>query len=188
MHKLFEAAVEIQNWLIANNISFCFIGGIANIRWGEIRITNDIDLTVLCGFGNEEIISKILLDKFRSRISDPVPFAINQRVLLLLSSEGIPIDVALSGLEFEEEMIKRSSGFEISPGINLLTCSAEDLIVTKAFANRPKDIQDIESIINRQREKLVHQYILEKLQPLAELKGDKSLVSKLKERLNRSSG
>ncbi len=187
MFKLFEGAAEIQKWLILNEVPFCFIGGIANIRWGEIRTTNDVDLTVLCGFGNEEAISKVLLEKFQSRISDPIPFAINQRVLLLLTSDGIPIDVALSGLDFEEDMIKRASNFEISPGIKILTCSAEDLIITKAFANRPKDIQDIESIISRQQKKLDRQYIFETLEPLAELKGDKSIVSQLKKRFDESS-
>lgn len=181
MNKLFEAAAEIQKFLKLNKIPFCFIGGIANIRWGEIRMTNDIDLTVLSGFGNEEAVAVRLLANFSSRLSDPIPFAINQRVLLLLSAAGVPIDVALSGLDFEELMISRSSEFEVVPGIKLITCSAEDLIITKAFANRPKDIQDIQGVITRQKKQLDKQYILSTLEHLAELKEDRSIVQKLSE-------
>ncbi len=179
MNRLFEAAAEIQECLVKEKNPFCFIGGIANIRWGEIRITNDIDLTVLSGFGNEEAVAVKLLDHFKSRLSDPVPFAVSQRVLLLYSSDGIPIDVALSGLDFEELMISRSSEFEIVPGIKLITCSAEDLIITKAFANRPKDIQDIEGVIARQKKQLDTDYILTTFTPLSELKEDPSLLTRL---------
>lgn len=180
MNKLFEAAAEIQASLVREEIPFCFIGGIANIRWGEIRITNDIDLTVLSGFGNEEAVAVKLLDHFKSRLSDPIPFAVSQRVLLLYTSDGVPVDVALSGLDFEELMISRSSEYAVLPGINLITCSAEDLIITKAFANRPKDIQDIEGVIARYKKQLDTDYILRTFTPLAELKGDASLVTRLR--------
>jgi len=32
---------------------FCFIGGVANFRWGTPRLTDDLDLTLLTGFGAE---------------------------------------------------------------------------------------------------------------------------------------
>ena len=71
MVDLFSAAKNIQDCFIAEEIPFCFIGGIAVLRWGEIRTTNDVDLTVLCGFGKEEELANKILRKFASRINNP---------------------------------------------------------------------------------------------------------------------
>lgn len=54
---------------------------------------------------------------------------------------------------------------EFLPGIKLKTCSAEDLVVHKAFASRTKDWLDIEGIILRQSA-LDWSYIADKLKPL----------------------
>ena len=54
MTNLLEAASEIQSFLVEHNKPFCFIGGIAVLHWGEVRITNDLDIALLCGYGKEE--------------------------------------------------------------------------------------------------------------------------------------
>jgi len=60
----------------------------------------------------------------------------------------------------------------------LKTCSAEDLIVFKAFADRLKDWADIESIISVQTT-LNWAYITEQLSPLVELKEEPEIMDKL---------
>ena len=105
VNGLFQAAMEFQNIFEKQNWSFCYIGALAVIRWGEIRMTQDIDLCLLCGFGNEEKYIKPLLEKFKSRISDAHQFALKRRVLLLYASNGVSVDISLSGLPFEEQMI-----------------------------------------------------------------------------------
>jgi hypothetical protein len=62
------------------------------------------------------------------------------------------------------------------------TCTAEDLIVMKAFAVRAKDWLDIEGIIIRQTGKLDWSYIGSQLKPLAELKGDPEIMAGLENR------
>jgi hypothetical protein len=52
MNNLFQAAQEIQAFMHARGWSFCLIGGLAVIRWGKVRMTQDIDLSVLTEFGN----------------------------------------------------------------------------------------------------------------------------------------
>ena len=42
---------------------------------------------------------------------------------------SIAIDVSLGAMAFEEASVARSTMFEVSPGVSLRTCSAEDLIV-----------------------------------------------------------
>jgi len=60
-------------------------------------------------------------------------------VLLLKAPSGVGLDISLAGLPFEERLIERSSLFTYPPAVPLRTCSAEDFIVLKAFADRPKD-------------------------------------------------
>ena len=60
------------------------------------------------------------------------------------------MDIALGGLPFEARVIARSSSFDVAPGVVLVTCSAEDLVVLKAFADRAQDWLDIEGVIVRQ--------------------------------------
>jgi hypothetical protein len=56
------------------------------------------------------------------------------------------------------------------PNVSLRTCSAEDLTVPKAFADRPKDWLDIEGILIRQSARLDWPYVRAQLAALAELK------------------
>ena len=180
MNALFEAAHEIQQSLQEHGWPFCFIGGLAVIRWGEMRMTQDIDLCLLCGFGNEELSAQALLQKYKSRIPDALDFALAKRVLLLYASNGIAMNIALSGLPFEEEMLARATPFEFHADCTVPTCSAEDLIVLKAFADRSKDWGDIESIIERQKSYLVQEHILDRLKPLCDLKESPEILERLK--------
>ncbi len=161
MTSLFQAALEFQQIMDEKSHPFCFIGGLAVIRWGEMRMTQDIDLCLLCGFGNEEEYIKDLFEKFKSRIPDAFAFALSNRVLLLYASNSVSVDISLSGLPFEEQMIKQATPFSFYPDCSLTTCSAEDLVVLKAFADRTKDWTDIEGIVLRQRQNLDTDYIFE---------------------------
>lgn len=186
INSLFQAAIEFQNTFEKQNWSFCYIGALAVIRWGEIRMTQDIDLCLLCGFGYEEQFIEPLLSKFKSRIHDAHQFALKRRVLLLYASNGVSVDISLSGLSFEEEMVRRATHFEFEKNCSLTTCSAEDLVVLKAFADRPKDWLDIESVIMRQGNKLDTNFIIKQLTPLCELKETPEIVDKLKQLIKTS--
>jgi hypothetical protein len=65
------------------------------------------------------------------------------------------------------------------PGLSLLTCSAEDLVVFKSFADRPRDWADVETVLVRQQGKLDWTYILEQLRPLSELREAPEIVEHL---------
>ncbi|VAX36347.1 hypothetical protein MNBD_UNCLBAC01-1001 [hydrothermal vent metagenome] len=97
-----------------------------------------------------------------------------------LQKNGVPIDISLAGLPFEEKVIQRTVLFEFEKGCYLNVCSAEDLVVLKVFANRSRDWMDVEGIITRQEGKLDSAYIVEQVIPLAEVKGSPEIVEKLK--------
>ena len=129
-----------------------------------------MELTLFCGFGNETPVIQAFLSRFAPRIPDAAEFAEERRVILLKTSEGIPIDVALAGFPFEESLCRRAVLREFLPGISLQVCQADDLVVLKAFAGRSKDWMDIENVLVRQGDRLDWDYILKELKPLVELK------------------
>ncbi len=179
MNALLEAALEIQDFFKSRNWGFYIIGGLAVARWGDPRATQDIDITLLTGFERESEYIKILLDRFKARLPDAEAFALKNRVALLEASNGTPFDVALGGIPFEESALNRTTCFEFVPGAALRTCSAEDLVVLKAFADRPQDWVDVSGILARQYGKLDWDYVLHYLGPLCELKEAPEIVDRL---------
>ncbi|TAK87958.1 MAG: hypothetical protein EPO20_00505 [Betaproteobacteria bacterium] len=180
MKTVLEAALEVQRKLTEGKERFCFIGAIALQRWGEPRATRDVDVTVLCPFGDEPRAIDRMLVFFAGRIPDAREFALRNRVLLLKSEAGIPIDVALGSLPYEQRCVGRASDWEITPGGALRTCSAEDLVVLKAFASRTRDWADIEALLARRGASLDWNLVLEELAPLAAARDMPEILDRLR--------
>lgn len=170
MRSLLRAGARVQARLLARGLRFCFIGGIANFRWGTPRLTNDLDLTVHAGFGGEELVITALLADLAPRLPDAADFARQHRVLLLRTADGFAVDVALGAMPFEEGAIARATDAELARGAVLRTCSATDLVVHKAFAGRPQDWVDIEGVLVRQKGALEWPRLWADLRELATLK------------------
>ena len=179
MNEVIRAAAELQSVCEGEGWRFCFIGGLAVQRWGEPRETVDVDLTLLTGFGGEDRFVSALVARFEQRIPNAAAFARTNRVLLLRARSGVGLDIALGGLPFEEAVVARSSPFTFPPAVALRTCSAEDLIVLKAFADRPKDWVDVDGIIIRQTGRIDWTYVRGQLAPLAELKEEPEILDRL---------
>ena len=179
VNRVYSAALELQAALGEVRRPYCFIGGLAVQRWGEIRFTQDADATVLTEFQFDEEVVDQLLARFAARRPDARQIALHQRVLLLKSSQGVHLDVALGALDFEKHAIDRSSFWRVITGDDLRTCSAEDLIVHKAFASRDKDWLDIKGILIRQGPRLNVGQILEELRILEPLSEKEPIIPQL---------
>lgn len=185
MNAVYSAAADLQEFVRAKGWPFCFIGGIAVQRWAIPRATDDADMTVFTQvFRDDECISE-LLKRFAPRYSDSAEKAPMIRVLFMRHSNGIALDVALGAFEFEEHSIQRASWWEVADGVRLFTCSAEDLIVHKAYASRPLDWVDVDNILAVQGNRLDVAQILREVQPLADLKEDSGIVTKLRHMLQK---
>ena len=182
VNEVIRAAAELQAVCEEEGWRFCFIGGLAVQRWGEPRETVDVDLTLLTGFSDEDRYISALISHFEPRIENATEFARVNRVLLLRTHTGVGLDIALGGLPFEVSCIERSSLFTFPPHVALRICSAEDLIVLKAFADRPKDWVDVDGIIIRQGGGIDWPYVHRQLAPLAELKDAPDIVDRLERR------
>lgn len=178
-NNVLQTAVEVGRFLDSVEIPYCFIGGVAYLRWGEPRQTVDVDAVLFTDFGREEYFTEKLIKSFRSRIDNPIEFAVQNRIVLLETSNGIGVDLSLGGLPYEQRMITRSSRWDIPAHGTIRACSAEDLVVLKTFAGRPQDWIDVEKVIIRQGDKLDRDLIRTELHPLLELKEEPETMDAL---------
>jgi hypothetical protein len=184
MIAIFAAAVEVEGICRDAGFAFCFIGGLAVQRWGQPRMTADVDLTVVTGFGGEERYVDLLLTRLMPRITDARDFALRHRTLLACASNQVHVDIALGAMPFEERTVHRASPFEVGDGATITTCSAEDLIVHKAFAGRDKDWLDIRGVVVRQGGALDRELVWSELLPLLELREDQDTEPRLRQLLS----
>ena len=173
---LLDVARDVQEFCEKHGWRSCFIGGIAAQAWSQARVTRDVDLTLLTGFGDEASFIETLLAHYTPRTANAAQFALRSRVLLLNSPSGIGIDISLGALPFEQLAVERSTLYEFAPGLKLRICSAEDLMVMKLFASRAIDIRDAEGIAVRHDKTLDWRYIEAQLIPLAEAKEEPEIL------------
>ncbi len=168
MLDLVQAAAKLQKDLDALGLPNCVIGGLALQAWGEVRLTRDADFTVLTRFNDEEAKARAILALMTPRRPDALAFGLQNRVLLGYVEGNISMDIGIGGFDYEEQIVRRSVEVELAPSIGLRVCTAEDLIIMKAFAGRDQDWIDIKGIIARQPS-LDWPHIERELPPLLEL-------------------
>ena len=76
MNGQFEAAWQLHRFLTERDIAYVVIGGIAVQRWGEPRLTIDVDLAILLPAGGEERRLREIAAAFPPRLKDAVAFAL----------------------------------------------------------------------------------------------------------------
>lgn len=127
------------------------IGGIAASLLGVPRLTADLDAVFLLTIQDiPEFLEIAREEGLIPRIPDAEEFAKKNRVILLRHEDsGTGIDVAMGVLPFEREAVERSQILNVG-GLSLRLPTAEDLIILKAVAHRPKDLLDIQGIAQTQ--------------------------------------
>jgi predicted nucleotidyltransferase len=145
----FVAALQdLTRWLDAERVPYVLLGGVSVSLLAQPRATQDIDLSVWLEQEHwEGFFHAGESYGFMPRLGDALAFAATSRVLLLRHRQsGVSVDLTFGALEFEREMITRAATFEIA-GLSLKLPTPEDLIITKAVAQRSKDVADIESVL-----------------------------------------
>jgi len=147
--SLQAALADVMKWLDALHIPSMVIGGVASSMLGRPRLTQDVDALVVLPEGEwPKALSSANNHGIVPRIEDPLGFARRSRMLLLThTSSNIDIDIALGGLSFEMEALDRSQTHEMN-GLRLRLPTVEDLVIMKAFAHRPKDMEDIIGLLD----------------------------------------
>lgn len=141
-----------------HRIRYMLIGGLANAAWGRPRATYDADVKVVLGDLSIAEFGDLVGQHFSFRVPDAVSFAQRTYVLLVLLDDGMPADLVIGYLPYEDQAIERAIRVKIE-GVTLSVCTAEDLIVHKAISERERDWQDIEGVLLRQGGKLDQPYV-----------------------------
>ncbi len=178
MNAQFEAAWRLHTFLSARGVPYAIIGGIAVQRWGQPRLTRDVDVTILLPPGAEEPALREIIAAFPPRVNDAVAFALEHRVLPVDVPGASEADLSLGLPGYEEQVIARSVAYDLGEGREVRLCSAEDLIIHKALAGRPQDVLDIEGIVARGGRALDLPYLRRWLEELARVALDPEVVAR----------
>lgn len=139
----------LDNLLVQFDNRGVIIGGIAVSLLGQARFTEDLDAMILLSVDEIPHFLKVAKQEgIEPRISQAEDFARQNRVLLLRhTSSQTNIDISLGILPFEQEMVERSVVYVIDDALNIRLPTPEDLIIMKAIAHRPKDLLDIQGLV-----------------------------------------
>jgi hypothetical protein len=145
---LLAALAALVKWMDVTKMPSMVIGGVAASVLGRPRLTQDVDaLAILPEADWPEAVSTAAVYGILPRIENPLDFAHRSRVLLMRHADsGIDIDLTLGRLPFEQAAINNSKTHNIG-GLLVRLPRVEDLLVMKAIARRPKDLQDIEGLL-----------------------------------------
>lgn len=132
-------------------IPYMIIGGQATLLYGEPRLTQDIDLTIAAGPDRlpdvlrtvEEEGSKVLVDDVEEFVRDTMVLPCADRY------SNIRLDCIFSFSPYELDAVARAVDVNID-GTMVRYATAEDLVIHKIFAGRPRDLEDVRGILLRQ--------------------------------------
>lgn len=153
------------------SIPYMIIGGQAVLLHGEPRMTRDIDITV--GITTEKI--HLILNAAEGiqlkPLVDPNDFTLQTMVLPCQDPEShIRVDFIFSFSPYERQAMERVCLVEIE-GVKVKFASAEDLVIHKVFAGRPRDMEDVKSVLIKNPE-MDFPYIRQWLNELSEATGE----------------
>lgn len=184
--SVLDTAVEVAQFLDEREIPYAIIGGLAVQYWGEARTTRDVDVVVLVNPDKTAAFLDAAVHRFEPRIQDAVSFAQERRVLLISDATGTPVDISLGIPGYEEDVVQRAVTVVLAGKGPIRLISAEDLIIHKCIAGRPRDQEDIEGVLLRQRLSVDVGYIRHWLSELAELIDSHDVIGMLETALKRA--
>lgn len=166
--------------LDGGDLPFMVIGGQAVLVHGQPRLTQDIDVTL----GVEPDHLDKVLEICEQLELDPLPeelesFVMETFVLPALQRETrIRVDFVFSTTAYERQAIQRAVRVEID-GTEVPFATAEDLILHKLFAGRPRDREDALGVVRRQAEKLDWAYLDRWAREFAAVPGREEIVQEI---------
>lgn len=136
------------------------IGGQAVLLHGQPRLTEDIDITLGVDPSRLEAVEEVC----RALKLEPLPenvakFVRETFVLPAAHREtAMRVDFIFSTTPYERQAIDRAVSVTLS-GIAVPFATAEDLIIHKLFAGRPRDVEDAIGVSRRQGRKIDWPYV-----------------------------
>jgi hypothetical protein len=141
--------------LAARGIQAAVIGGLAVSLRGQPRMTVDVDLVVIADVDQALALVRDLPGTRFEPLFTGVEDVVSRSFILPLRhrSTGVRVDLALGMSGFERQAVARATAIDLG-GTPAPVVTAIDLLVMKALAGRPRDEDDMRSIIATQAESL----------------------------------
>jgi len=150
---MFEDLLEkIAITLDKKGIPYMVIGGQAVLVYGEPRLIRDIDISLGVTADQVGVVQTIVSKAWLRPLVDPEVFTPKTMVLPCHDPEtGIRVDFILSFTPYEEQAMKRATLLGIDrAGVRF--ASLEDLIIHKLVFGRPRDLEDVRSMMLKNKE------------------------------------
>jgi predicted nucleotidyltransferase len=164
------------------HISFMLIGGQAVLLHGEPRLTEDIDLTLAADPTRLPSLLRVCEQAGLAVLPDNVEAFVRETFVLPTRHEDsrIRVDFIFSSTPYEQQAIARAESVTLA-GVQVPFARAEDLIIHKLFAGRPRDLEDAVGVIRRKGDQLDWTYLEEWIQQFAAVPGREELPQRLQE-------
>ena len=134
--------------LSKHNIPYMVVGGQAVLLYGEPRLTRDIDITLGVDVDHLGEVLAVVQELNLKPLPKEIESFVRETMVLPTLDEhtGIRVDFIFSYTPYETGAIKRARKIKIiDQEVNF--ASPEDLIIHKIFADRPRDIEDVRSVL-----------------------------------------
>lgn len=162
--RLEEAVRKAVAFLESHGHRYALVGGIALSQWGVVRATYDVDIKVLVPDMDYSAIRAALRAAFPQRAREHLP---QESLVIAVEIEGVTVDFLLALPGYEELIIQRAVQRDLG-GWTVWICSAEDLIIQKVVAGRPRDWSDVEALLIEHQTRIDDAYIEGWLEQFAE--------------------
>lgn len=143
-----QALAALRAALDELRVQWLVIGGVAVIVRGVPRFTVDVDATLALGdLTLERLLDGLARHAIQPRMEGAIEFARERQALLVRHDpSGVPLDLTVAWLPFERDAIRRGEPCDFA-GVTVPVARADDLVVYKLVAARPRDLDDAERLL-----------------------------------------
>lgn len=181
-----EVLAALANAFDRVGAGWYLFGAQAALIHGVARFTADIDVTVQPGGKDtKSLVEALVANGFQVRVEGD-DFVEQTRVLPVLhTATDIPVDIVLGGPGIEELFLERAEHRDLE-GVQVPVARAEDIVVMKVLAQRPKDIEDVVAIVAAHPDNLDLGFVRSTLALLEEALGQSDLIPVLERAIERA--
>jgi hypothetical protein len=177
----FRASIDL---IKACNINYLIIGAVAVGVWGNIRVTEDLDLMIFVSRKDVKLILNKAKDFGFSFNEKNVSKQAKEVGVFKIFYKNYHLDFLISSTELEKSALKRRKKIRIFDR-DVFVPSKEDLLLFKIISGRPKDLLDAESICDRQKGRLDINYLESWAQRLSDEAEDMRIYNTLEKFLKK---
>jgi hypothetical protein len=175
-----ELIARLAAELEAKRVPFMLIGGQAVLLHGEPRLTQDVDVTM--GVGPDRLPDLLGVCEalgLQPLPDDPGAFARETFVLPAADpATGVRVDLIFSTTPYEAQAIDRAVLVNVGAR-DVPFATAEDLLLHKLFAGRPRDLEDAAGVVRRKGPDLDWEYLTHWAREFAVIPGREDLPAQV---------